>query len=199
MNTNDDMILKSFDRERYTIYAIADTYFIPYDDVEDILLETYTRFMEHYPEIRDPEKIHLLIIRIVKNLCNDYHRQKNRRPVDYLDSETAEPAILSDNRKWEYEPEDASMGHLLEQDLMDALRHLRPIYYEIFLLMVIEGRSVEEVSRMLNITVQNCRERLHRANNMLADYLEEHSDVWITRKREKKKPPFGQPPDSRKL
>lgn len=53
---------------------------------------------------------------------------------------------------------------------------LPPTLREVFVLQVIEGRSTEEVCRMLGITEANCWVRLHRARKRLAERMRDHRD-----------------------
>jgi RNA polymerase sigma-70 factor (ECF subfamily) len=170
------------------VYGIATKQGIPYDEIEDIMLEAFTRYLETYPVTKPDDEIRRLITKIAVNLCKDYYRAKMKHPTDYRDPEMMEQEVFLTGKVSENNTEDAAMEHLLEQDIIEGIRRLKPIYYQIFVLHGIQDRSTAEISEMLGITKENCRERWHRAREELAAYLEEHSGVFIQHHKKKKKP-----------
>jgi RNA polymerase sigma factor (sigma-70 family) len=189
MNTNEDRFRYLFDTERRVVYGIASGYGIPYDEIEDIMMEAFTRFLETYPMTKTDGEIRGLIARITVNLCCDYYRMNGKHPISYCDPEKLETEVLSCVKRYENSTEDVVMEHCLEDDIIKGMKNLNPIHYQMFVLRGLQDRSTAEISEMLGITKENCRERWHRARAELTAYLEEHSGIFIKKHQKKKQSP----------
>lgn len=144
---------------------------IPYDEIDDIVQDTFFSFYRHYaeflPTMTDDEVKKILTV-ILRNRCIDYLRRRSTHPVDYLD-----PSVIREQR---FDPvRDDVLRILMEDreysDVMKALKEMRSDWAEIFILLAIEDRSVEEVSKRLGISKQACRTRLSRARKCLRKKL----------------------------
>jgi RNA polymerase sigma-70 factor (ECF subfamily) len=189
MNTSEDRFRYLFDAERSVVYGIATSYGIPYDEIEDIMMEAFTRFLETYPMTKSDGEIRSLIAKMTVNLCRDYYRKNGKHPIDYCEPEKLETEILSGVKHYANSTEDVVMEHILERDILEGMKSLKPIHYQMFVLHGLEDRSTAEISEMLGITKENCRERWHRAKAEVTAYLEKHSGIFIQKQQKKKQSP----------
>lgn len=171
---------------------------IPYDEIDDIVQETFVSFYSHYmetlPEMTD-EAVKRTLSTIIRNRSIDYLRRKSTHPVDYFD-----PAMIQAQRLGMDCDRDETLHILLEtheyQDVIEALTKMKRDWAEIFMLLAIEERPVQEVSKQLGISKEACRTRLARARKHLRKELECYRPVNVrerTRQRSEAPKPTGVP------
>ena len=172
--------IKSQDECFYSIHSryypllrtIAQRKGIPYDEIDDVLQDAFLAFYEHYPLTWPDSKIRATLIKTLKNLCIDYWRKRENRSVASMD-----PAELQVIR---YELSILSGKDLstvivqkeLYKDVMNALMTMKRDWAVVFFLYIIEGRPMDEVSRILGVSGAACRMRLMRGRKYLREKLE---------------------------
>ena len=148
---------------------------IPYDEIDDIVQDTFAAFYSRYEEeLLDmtEERVKRTLVTIIRNRSIDYFRRKSTHPIDYFD-----PVVMQEQGFGsDYMEQDETLQTLLEareySDVISKLRHMKHDWAEIFLLLAIEERPVAEVSKQLGITQAACRTRLTRARKHLRKELE---------------------------
>ena len=143
-----------------------------YDEIDDVLQDAFLAFYEHYPLTWPDSKIRATLIKTLKNLCIDYWRKRENRSVASMD-----PAELQVIR---YELSILSGKDLstvivqkeLYKDVMNALMTMKRDWAVVFFLYIIEGRPMDEVSRILGVSGAACRMRLMRGRKYLREKLE---------------------------
>ena len=176
--------IKSQDECFYSIHSryypllrtIAQRKGIPYDEIDDVLQDAFLAFYEHYPLTWPDSKIRATLIKTLKNLCIDYWRKRENRSVASMD-----PAELQVIR---YELSILSGKDLstvivqkeLYKDVMNALMTMKRDWAVVFFLYIIEGRPMDEVSRILGVSGAACRMRLMRGRKYLREKLEKTSE-----------------------
>lgn len=143
---------------------------VPIDDQEDLIQETFARYFASYSEESQEWsefQIKGMIVTIFRNCYNDYIRHLNRRPVTYLDPTEFERDERSFKNLVGKDPQNVILEEQEHQDVMDALDKMKPEWSEIIKKLVIEDRTVEDVSEELGISREACRTRLCRAREML--------------------------------
>lgn len=71
-----------------TLRRLAYAYDIPVDDIDDIIQDTFVSYARYDYSLDQPEMgKKLLLGKILKNRCMDYHRQKKRRICENLEGE----------------------------------------------------------------------------------------------------------------
>lgn len=172
--------IKSQDECFYSIHSryypllrtIAQRKGIPYDEIDDVLQDAFLAFYEHYPLTWPDSKIRATLIKTLKNLCIDYWRKRENRSVASMD-----PAELQVIR---YELSILSGKDLstvivqkeLYKDVMNALMTMKRDWAVVFFLYIIEGRPMDEVSRILGVSGVASRMRLMRGRKYLREKLE---------------------------
>lgn len=187
MNRNALLLVDMFDEDRYMIYAIANSFQIPVQDIEDILQEAFARIISHYEHEMTRREIHLLIIKVIRNLCIDYWRRRHALPIDYTNPPDLEGDIYERIVDDESDPEQRMLAKELQGEIADAVRALPPIYFQTFVLIRIRGLAVNEVSALLSVSVETVRQRLYRACDKIEERLAANGEVWVSYKRLVKK------------
>lgn len=124
---------------------------------DDIVQETFLALYNCNKEFEDNEKLKAWLIRVAINKARNYTGSWwNKKRNDEL-SDVASPEIDRDSFI----------------ALRAALKKLKPDYRNIIFLHYYLGYSVNEISRILGITVTSATTRLHRGRNCLKEYLKE--------------------------
>ena len=151
-------------------------------DAEDVLQETFINVYRHLDTFRGDAEFSTWVYRIATNAS--LMKIRARKPVSSLDEPSddsdsdAPPRDLMD---WAVTPEDALLNGETRSQMDKALSTLPETLRSVFVLRDIEGLSVEETSRVLDISIPNVKTRLHRARlalrDELASYFAEHTMV----------------------
>lgn len=171
MDSGDELFGSIYARYKPMLRVLAKRYGVPYDETEDIAQETFFAYYKHYPLTWEDYKMKAMLCRILKNRCVDYLRKRDSHPAvcwdpvmmqtegELLSSLTSKDtlSILLENEKY--------------REVMEALNSLKEEWAQVIFLYVIEGRPIEEVSRMLGTTDAACRTRLTRARKYLREKL----------------------------
>lgn len=138
------------------LYRLALSYMKNKEDAEDVIQDVFTKYFcgLHLPMNKEQERAWL--IRVTINQCHDALRKRSYRLHDSLD-EVAEVAGKEDPER---------------NGLLDALQNLPDKYKGAIILHYLEGYSVEEVAKMLYISVSAVKMRLKRGRELLRGELE---------------------------
>ena len=139
-----------------TLYHVACSLLTSESDREDAMVETAARCWEHRDELRQEAYFTTWSVRILINVCHAMHRKSRR----YVPLEAApEPATESEG-----------IGHLPLRMALEALpekqRLVTVMYY-------MEGFTIQEVGRVLNVPEGTVKARLHAARKKLRVQLSE--------------------------
>ncbi len=132
------------------------------DLVQAALVKAYT----HIHRCREPERFGAWVFRILANRCKDHLKSSRRKDVS-LDTDPIPPARSDEDPSLDTERLE------LRRLLQTALGKLPDIQREAFLLKHVEGRSYEEISELLNVSVPALKMRVLRAREALKAELEE--------------------------
>lgn len=144
-------------------------------DAEDLVQEIFLRMLVSLPRFRGRSAFATWMYRLSHNTCidafrraaRDRHRRPTVLPEDAWDPLDQLPALYGD-------PERELDAAIQECYLGRALAELPDGYREIVRLRLGEGRSNEEVARLLGTTVDAVKSKLRRARRLLRDHLVEH-------------------------
>ena len=138
------------------LYRLAVSYMKQKEDAEDVVQEVFTKYFcgLHLP--MNPEQEKAWFLRVTINQCHDTLRKKGYRMHASLD-EVAETAVT----------EEADNRHLY-----DALQKLSEKYRGVVILHYLEGYSVEEIAKILHLSVSAIKMRLKRGREFLKEALE---------------------------
>ena len=115
---------------RYCYFRVRDV-----QTAEDLVQETFLRWLDHYPGQREREALPTLYT-IARNLCVDVTRQRETLPLQETDQVAADPA-----------------GTLVERwDLERALETLTPQDQELLLLRYANQVPLQALSRLTGLS-----------------------------------------------
>lgn len=143
-------------------------------DVEDTMQDAYVKAFQKLYQFRNEALFSTWLIRIGINEALQRKRSsKNLRTIDIAQEsaviQIAEISIMNPETKIIHRETAA----FIERSI-DAL----PTKYKIvYMLREVEGMEISEISKSLSITNSNVKVRLHRARNMMKDYLVKHTNA----------------------
>jgi RNA polymerase sigma-70 factor (ECF subfamily) len=141
-------------------------------DAEDVLQETFINSFRHLDSFRGDSEFSTWIYRIATNAS--LMKLRAAKPTASLDEMVPSddgdyvPQVVVD---WSITPEEAALNSEIRSQMDAALARLPENLRAVFVLRDIEGLSVEETSRVLEISVPNVKTRLHRARLALREAL----------------------------
>ena len=137
------------------------------DDAEDAMQEALIKTYRYVGRIREPEAFRPWLYRTVRNACLMGRRKKAGEParLQSLDDVLPGPDGLSrpDAPHPGKNPEELADNAGLRRRLRKALRTLPGPYRAIVFLREIEGLSTREVAKVMGISEDSVKTRLHRA------------------------------------
>jgi RNA polymerase sigma-70 factor (ECF subfamily) len=142
------------------------------DVAEDLLEETWLRFVDVLPRLRDDTRLAPLLFRIARNLHVSYCRSRA------IEDEHA-PGMIG---LWPSgspcpSPFEATVARETGERLDDALAALPAMYREALLLVAVDEMKPAEAAAVCGITPEAMRQRISRARAMLARQLGEHDEA----------------------
>jgi RNA polymerase sigma-70 factor (ECF subfamily) len=145
------------------MYRVALSHVSHREDAEDVVHDVFIKYMEALPTFSDDEHERAWLVRATINRCHDLLRRGKIREHESLDDITDLP----------------SEENGTATDLFRTLAELPEKYKTAIVLHYLEGFSVEEVARMLGISLSAVKMRLSRGRELLKNILndEEKSDV----------------------
>jgi len=141
------------------------------DDAEDAMQEALIKTYRYVARIRDPEAFRPWLYRTVRNACLMGRRKKAGEPVRLQSLNEVLPGphgrTRPDARDPRKNPEQLADNTGLRRRLRKALRTLPGPYRAIVFLREMEGLSTREVAKVMGMTEDNVKTRLHRARVQL--------------------------------
>ena len=136
-------------------------------EAEDVVQETFIQVFQKLDSFRKGSKFYTWVYRISVNIA--ISRKRRKRPTVSVDS-------VRESGGGEPADEQNSPGSQLEREerqraVRNALQELSGEHQTIIQLREMEGKSYEEISGELKITVGTVRSRLHRARAQLEQQL----------------------------
>ncbi len=154
------------------VYRLARKMMHDEQDAEDVLQETFISAYRHLDSFRGDSEFSTWIYRIATNAS--LMKLRASKPQISLDEAISGdggdfvPQMVVD---WSVSPEEALLNSEVRTQMDAALARLPETLRAVFVLRDIEGLSVDETSRVLEISVPNVKTRLHRARLALREAL----------------------------
>lgn len=138
------------------IYRVSFSYMKNKEDAEDVLQEVFTKYFctLHFP--MNPEQEKAWFLRVTINQCHDNLRKKRYRLHATLEEVQDIGVIVEDDT-----------GHLHE-----ALQKLPEKYRGVIILHYLEGYTVEEIAKIMQLSTSAVKMRLKRGRGFLKEELE---------------------------
>lgn len=145
------------------------------DDAEDAMQEALIKTYRHAGQIRDGASFRPWLYRTVRHACLIGRRKRVHEPsrIESLDTSATREAVAPSHepRDQGRNPEQILAGAERQRQIKDALKTLPRPYRVVLFLREMEGLSTREVARVLEISEDNVKARLHRARMALQKSL----------------------------
>ena len=158
-NSKDSIFETVYEMHANMVYRLAFSYMKQKEDAEDIVQEVFTKYMCGLRLPMSPEHERAWFVRVTINQCHDALRKRSYRMHDDLSTVVEKPLETDD-----------SISHLL-----DVLQKLPEKNRSVVILHYLEGYSVEEVGKILGLSVSATKMRLKRSRESLKEELEKES------------------------
>jgi RNA polymerase sigma-70 factor, ECF subfamily len=146
---------------------------------EDLLEETWLRFVQSAPRLRPDTTIGPWLFTVARNLYLSYCRSRSLETGLASDWTSLEAPVAPGPS-----PFDAAAATETEHRLERALASLPVAYREVLLLVGVEGLQPVEAAAICGVSPEALRQRLRRARVLLTRRMEEREDAAIARVRE---------------
>jgi len=158
---------ESFETYRRYLFAIAYRMLGSAMDAEDMVQETYLRYLSTPPETIDSLKAFLTTI--ISRLCVDQLHLARRQREQYLGPWLPEPIITADDRQVISPEERVDREESISMAFLLLLEQLQPVERAVFLLREVFDYDYAEIASFLGKSEVACRQWFSRAKKHLGD------------------------------
>ncbi len=140
-------------------------------DAEDVLQETFISVYRHLDTFRGDSAFATWIFRIATNAS--LMKLRSAKPTVSLDepSDAEEEVFPRELADWSGAPDEMLLNGEIRAQMDAALTQLPETLRAVFVLRDVQGLSIEETARVLDISIPNVKTRLHRARFALREKL----------------------------
>ena len=139
------------------LYRLALSHLKNPEDAEDTVQEVFVKYMHHFSIFSDEEHERAWLIRTTVNRCYDLLKYNSKRIHEDLD-ELAEEIAAEEQEQ-----------HI---EIFRILEKIPAKNKTVIVLHYLEGFSIEEIARMLRISVSAVKMRLSRGREQMKDVIE---------------------------
>lgn len=168
----EELVKKTKDK----IYNLGLKFFGNKEDAADLLQETYIKAYESLPSFEGRSSFSTWLYRIATNFALMKLRKEKYKKISIDEiKKTADSTYNNiDISDWTNNPYFHYRNEELREILYSAINSLPPRYKTIFILHDIEGLSVEEVAKILSLSIPTTKTRIHRSRLYLREKLSEY-------------------------
>lgn len=162
------------DRHTRSIYGVAYRMTGTQQDAEEIVQETFLRAYKSLPRFELRSSFSTWLYRIAVNRSLDFLKAKKMTDTYQVSSN---PGHEDDEREIEVAAADPGPDRLLlsteaRQKITQAINQLSPAERVAFTMRHMEGKSIEEISRALNVRASAAKNSIFRAVQKIRQQLE---------------------------
>lgn len=148
---------------------------IPFDYIDDVVQDTFVSYARYdYPLDLPPDNKRMLLIKILKSRCMDFHRKMKRRSYGELDEEMYNSEDFPSKDRGGSLP-DFIVSKERCQALLAEIEKMPENWRGVATLKLIQGRPTREVCDILNITEKACYSRVSRIRRYLETLLQDEN------------------------
>ncbi len=151
------------------------------EDAEEVAQETLLRVFESSERLREPDRVKSWVFRIARNECLMKRRKSQFAPARELSLDEFMPAkagngdaVRIEIADWSALPDAQALQSEMRGLLEKSIRELPETYRAVILLRDMEELSTEETARILDLSEDVVRTRLHRARLAVRKTLDEY-------------------------
>jgi RNA polymerase sigma-70 factor, ECF subfamily len=160
------------ERHSQTIFRLAFRMMENEQDAEEIVQDTFLRAYRALDRFESRANFGTWIYRIAVNRCYDLLNQRKSRHQVHPKEELDEPVFIEQIPAKNPGPERSLLSCEIEVRVRSAVEQLTAGERTAFVLRHLEGRSIEEIARMLNVRQGAAKNRVHRAVQKLRQQLQ---------------------------
>lgn len=155
-------------RYNQLLYRTVRSYTNNEADVEDIMQDSYVKAFQKLYQFKNEASFSTWLVRIgINEALQRKRKSKKNLTVDI----TQETRILQIEDQTFMNPENTTIYKESTAFIEKAIDALPERYKIVYMLKEVEGLGIAEISRGLDLTNSNVKVRLHRARNMMKEYL----------------------------
>ena len=140
------------------------------EDAEDVLIEALLKAYRHLDQLRDDRAFQPWLAQIAKRVCWQLKKREALLPLLQLSLLEEEGKDIQNDEP----PVDAQLAAREMKELFQrAVRQLPPLYQDVYRLRDIEDLPGSAVEKRLGISQAAMKSRLHRARDLMRQYLDE--------------------------
>lgn len=169
-----DLLQALYERYQGILRLIAIRDEVPECEIDDIVQETFCSFMRVYGKQAldwNERQRKAVLMRILKNRCIDYFRRIKRKDEVSMDEEDP----MMEYSLLRYQVRRDICDGLIQQEkirkIHECILGMKPKLSQVAILYIVEGRPLEEVCKILNISSPTCRMRISRVRKYLREEL----------------------------
>lgn len=151
-NISNDEFNEKYYLYKETIYGIAYTYMKNVNDSDDIVQDVFMKYLNSNEKFNTLDNEKFWLIRVTINTCKSFLKKSWKQKVELDESKID---IVSKKEENSY--------------LFDIVYSLPHKYKEIIVLKYYEDFSINEIAKILNISISAVKKRLERARNMIKE------------------------------
>lgn len=137
-------------------------------DVEDTMQEAYIKAFQKLYQFRNEAMFSTWLVRIgINEALQRKRKSKKHRTIDI----TQESGIMQIADTSFMDPESKTIHRESAAFIEKAIDALPIKYKTVYMLREVEGMAISEISKSLELTNSNVKVRLHRARNLMKDYI----------------------------
>lgn len=168
-----------FDRYHRRAFAVAMGVVKNPEDAQDVVQEAFVKVHRHLGNFQGNSSFYTWLYRITMNLAIDHtRRRKNAKNVDFDDAikhgeEVEDPGNLRPSLTGA-DPSQGVERKEIAKQIQAALSTLPEYHQQVILLRELEGRSYEEIAKIMKIPKGTVMSRLFHARRKMQEVLKDY-------------------------
>jgi RNA polymerase sigma-70 factor (ECF subfamily) len=147
------------------------------EDAEEVAQDTLLKVFENFDQLREPARVRPWVFQIARNVCLMKRRKSVFAPARELSLDELMPGRDHGTLQiadWSGLPDRQALKAELSLVLDRAIRELPEIYRPVILLRDVEELSTSDTARVLDLSEDVVKQRLHRARLAVRKKLDEY-------------------------
>jgi len=179
---NEEAIRKFFLEYRDKVFRLSLQYVKREDEAYDLSQEVFKTLIEKIHNFREESKLSTWLYSVTVFTAISYLRKKKKETsLEELsqNNQSKQDSLIdkySSKKKSENENpiEESLLNREAKKNLMEAIHNLPEDYKTIFILKELEGLSIKEIQKIVDISIPAIKTRLHRARLHLREKLKDY-------------------------
>jgi RNA polymerase sigma-70 factor (ECF subfamily) len=158
------------------------------EDAEDLCQETFLKVEQGLSGFRGEAQLSTWIYQIASHVFHDRLRSRSFKQQQCEQPSDLDDDLLEDHAPLSQDPKPQIDQQIIRAEMNSCIRsyidQLPELYREVLLLSEAEGFKNREIAKILQISLDNVKVRLHRARGRLKESLQNHCDFYLDERSE---------------